>query len=115
MELVEGKPITEFCEQGQLGTRERLSLFSQVCLAVQHAHQKGIVHRDLKPSNVLVASIDGVWAPKVIDFGIAKALAEPLTPNGVATSMGLFLGTPSYMSPEQVDAASLDVDTRSDV
>ncbi|HRZ46470.1 MAG TPA: protein kinase [Candidatus Paceibacterota bacterium] len=115
MELVRGKPITQFCDEACLSTGERLQLFVQVCHAVQHAHQKGIIHRDLKPSNILVTVHDGVPAPKIIDFGIAKATAQPLTDKTVFTSFSQFLGTPAYMSPEQAALTSVDIDTRSDI
>src|SRR5205085_449299 len=115
MELVGGVKITDYCEQNQLDTRQRLDLFIQVCRAVQHAHQKGIIHRDIKPSNVLVAEQDGVAVPKVIDFGIAKATQGKLTDRTVFTSFEQFLGTPAYMSPEQAQVGGLDVDTRSDI
>ena len=113
MELVPGLPLTEFADQEALSTDERLELFRNVCLAVQHAHQKGILHRDLKPSNVLVAQVDGAPLPKVIDFGIAKALEKPLTDSSLATGEFQVIGTPEYMPPEQ--AAGRDVDTRADV
>ncbi len=113
MELVRGAPITELCDDEGLPTAERLALFRQVCLAVQHAHQKGILHRDLKPSNILVTSVDGVPQPKVIDFGIAKAIEKPLTDSSLATEAFQVMGTPEYMPPEQ--AAGQDVDTRADV
>ena len=115
MELVKGIPITEYCDTHRLSTRERLLLFVDVCHAVQHAHQKGIIHRDLKPSNVLVMLQDGKPVPKVIDFGIAKALAHPLTERSLLTEVGHTVGTPAYMSPEQADPSALDVDTRTDV
>jgi len=116
MEYVSGVPITEFCDAEKLSTEERLSLFMQVCDGVQHAHQKAILHRDLKPSNVLVARTDGAPRPRIIDFGIAKALGkEGLTAQTLLTEVGMLLGTPEYMSPEQADAAGADVDTRSDV
>ncbi|MBE7503640.1 MAG: protein kinase [Verrucomicrobiales bacterium] len=116
MELVRGIRITEYCDQNGLSTRERLELFIQVCQAVQHAHQKGIIHRDLKPSNILVTSHDGVPVPKVIDFGIAKAVTnQRLTDQTVFTAFEQFLGTPAYMSPEQAEMSGLDVDTRSDI
>ncbi len=114
MELVLGRPITELCEARGLAVEARLGLFLEVCRAVQHAHQKGVIHRDLKPSNVLVAEVDGRLAPKVIDFGIAKALEQPLVEQPFATRGGQLVGTPAYMSPEQA-AGSADVDTRSDV
>ncbi|HEY7330010.1 MAG TPA: serine/threonine-protein kinase [Gemmataceae bacterium] len=115
MELVPGAPITEFCEQHRLTIRQRLELFVTVCQAVQHAHLKGIIHRDLKPSNVLVTLHDTGAVPKVIDFGIAKAITQPLTERTRHTYSALLLGTPLYMSPEQVQLNGLDVDTRSDV
>ena len=111
MELVPGVPITTFCDQNELTTRERLELFVQVCQAVQHAHQKGIIHRDLKPSNVLVTSRDGVPVPKIIDFGVAKATNQQLTDKTVFTGFGQMVGTPLYMSPEQAELNCLDVDT----
>jgi tetratricopeptide (TPR) repeat protein len=115
MELVRGVPITEYCDQNQLPTLERLGLFIAVCQAVQHAHQKGIIHRDIKPSNILVTLHDGVPVPKVIDFGIAKATEGRLTDATVYTQMHQFVGTPAYMSPEQAEMSGLDIDTRSDI
>ncbi|MGH7671003.1 MAG: tetratricopeptide repeat protein [Gemmatimonadaceae bacterium] len=115
MELVKGVPITEYCDTHKLSTRERLALFVAVCHAVQHAHQKGVIHRDLKPSNVLVMLQDGKPVPKVIDFGIAKALSQSLTERTLVTQTGQAVGTPAYMSPEQADASALDVDTRTDI
>jgi serine/threonine protein kinase/tetratricopeptide (TPR) repeat protein len=115
MELVRGLPITEFCDQRRLPVRERLWLFVQVCQAVQHAHQKGIIHRDLKPSNVLVTMHDELAVPKIIDFGIVKALGQQLTEQTLHTGFAQLLGTPLYMSPEQAEMSGLDVDTRSDV
>jgi len=115
MELVRGIKITEFCDQKSLSTRERLDLFVQVCRAIQHAHQKGIIHRDIKPSNILVSVNDGVAVPKVIDFGIAKATQGRLTDQTLFTAFEQFLGTPAYMSPEQAEMTSLDIDTRSDI
>ena len=116
MELVRGLKITDYCDQHHLSTKERLDLFMQVCHAVQHAHQKGIIHRDLKPSNILVTRHDGTPAPKVIDFGIAKATAQQrLTNKTVFTAFQQFLGTPAYMSPEQARMSGLDIDTRSDI
>jgi serine/threonine protein kinase len=117
MELVRGTPVTQYCDQGRLPTRERLGLFLQVCQAVQHAHQKGVIHRDLKPGNVLVTRHDAAApvVPKVIDFGIAKATHAPLTNKTVYTEFRQFMGTPEYMSPEQADMGMMDVDTRSDV
>ena len=115
MELVQGVKITDYCDQNQLSTRQRLELFTQVCRAVQHAHQKGIIHRDLKPSNILVALRDGQPVPKIIDFGIAKATQAELTEQTVFTQFGHFIGTPAYMSPEQAELTRMDVDTRSDI
>jgi WD40 repeat protein/serine/threonine protein kinase len=115
MELVKGIPITQFCDEHCLTTRQRLELFIPVCEAVQHAHQKGIIHRDLKPSNVLVALFDGKPVPKVIDFGIAKALNQKLTQHTLFTQFGQLVGTYEYMSPEQAQFNQLDIDTRSDV
>src|SRR5205807_1483106 len=116
MELVKGLPITDFCDQGQFTPGERLELFVDVCFAIQHAHQKGIIHRDIKPSNVLVTQQDGHPVPKVIDFGIAKAVAgQQLTDETGFTSVDQFLGTPAYTSPEQAEHGALDVDTRSDI
>ncbi|HXY34411.1 MAG TPA: bifunctional serine/threonine-protein kinase/formylglycine-generating enzyme family protein [Planctomycetaceae bacterium] len=115
MEYVKGVPITEYCDQAKLSVDGRLGLFVQVCQAVQHAHQKGIIHRDLKPSNILVCLYDGQPVPKVIDFGLAKAMHQPLTELTVYTAHGLMVGTPLYMSPEQAEFNNLDVDTRSDI
>jgi WD40 repeat protein/serine/threonine protein kinase len=116
MELVHGIKITEYCDQHQLSTHQRLELFMQVCHAIQHAHQKGIIHRDIKPSNILVTLHDGVSVPKVIDFGIAKATAgQELTDKTIFTQFQQFIGTPAYMSPEQAQMSGLDVDTRSDI
>jgi len=115
MELVRGIPLTEYCETHKLSTRERLQLFLSVCRAIQHAHQKGVIHRDLKPSNVLVMEQDARPTPKVIDFGIAKAISQRLTERTLVTQLGQAIGTPAYMSPEQADASGLDVDTRTDI
>jgi eukaryotic-like serine/threonine-protein kinase len=115
MELVRGIPINEFCDQKRLNVRQRLELFIQVCQAVQHAHQRGIIHRDLKPSNVLVTMADTVPVPKVIDFGIAKALGASLTEHTLHTGFAQLIGTPLYMSPEQAEMNQFGVDTRSDV
>ncbi len=115
MELVKGIPITRFCDENRLTPRERLELFVPVCQAVQHAHQKGVIHRDLKPSNVLVTLYDGKPVPKVIDFGVAKALHQKLTERTMFTAFGTVVGTLEYMSPEQAEMNALDVDTRSDV
>lgn len=115
MELVRGTPITTFCNERRLRLPARLDLFLQVCRAVHHAHQKGIIHRDLKPSNILVTHDDDRPVAKVIDFGIAKATHEPLTEKTLLTRLHVFLGTPAYMSPEQVGLGGIDVDTRSDI
>ncbi len=115
MELVPGEPITRYCDRKVLTVRERVELVVRVCLAVQHAHQKGVIHRDLKPTNILVYELDGRAEPKVIDFGIAKAIAQPLTDRTLHTGTDRFLGTPEYMSPEQAGGESADVDTRADV
>jgi serine/threonine protein kinase/lipopolysaccharide biosynthesis regulator YciM len=115
MELVCGKPITEFCDGRQMSPRERLELFIQVCKAIQHAHQKGIIHRDIKPSNVLVTIQDGKPVPKVIDFGVAKATDQSLTEKTLFTQHGALVGTLEYMSPEQAEAGGIDIDTRSDI
>ena len=115
MELVRGIRITEYCDQNNVSTQERLNLFIKVCQAIQHAHQKGIIHRDIKPSNILVTVNDGVPVPKVIDFGIAKATQGELTDKTVYTQFQQFIGTPAYMSPEQAEMTSLDIDTRSDI
>ena len=115
MELVRGIRITDYCDQNNLSTRDRLALFMQVCHAIQHAHQKGIIHRDIKPSNILVTLHDGVPVPKVIDFGIAKATEGRLTEHTIYTQLHQFIGTPAYMSPEQAEMSGLDIDTRSDI
>jgi serine/threonine protein kinase len=116
MELVRGVSITEYCDQNNLSTRERLDLFVEICRAIQHAHQKGIIHRDIKPSNILVTLHDGVPVPKVIDFGIAKAtIGQRLTDKTLFTAFEQFIGTPAYMSPEQAEMSGLDIDTRSDI
>jgi eukaryotic-like serine/threonine-protein kinase len=115
MELVNGIPITDYCDQKKLPTADRLQLFMKVCHAVQHAHQKGIIHRDLKPSNVLVTLYDGEPVPKVIDFGVAKALGQKLTQKTLFTAFQHMIGTPAYMSPEQAELSGLDIDTRSDI
>lgn len=115
MEFVEGQPVTKFCDLHALSISERLQLFARICLALQHAHQKGIIHRDVKPSNILVTMRDGVPTAKIIDFGIAKATQEPLTAQPLLTRVDQFVGTPAYMSPEQAARGGVDVDTRSDV
>jgi serine/threonine protein kinase len=115
MELVKGVPITQYCDEQHLTPRQRLELFVPVCQAIQHAHQKGIIHRDIKPSNVLVCIYDGKPAPKVIDFGVAKATGPRLTEKTLYTEFGSIVGTVEYMSPEQARLDQLDVDTRSDI
>ena len=115
MELVRGVSITEYCDQNRLSTQERLELFVPVCNAVHHAHQKGIIHRDLKPSNIMVTLHDGVPVPKVIDFGIAKAMNQRLTEQTLFTRYAEMIGTPEYMSPEQAEMSGLDIDTRTDI
>ena len=115
MELVKGIPITEYCDRNHLAIADRLELFVQVCQAVQHAHQKGIIHRDLKPSNVLVTMMDGAAVPKIIDFGVAKAMGQQLTEKTLFTGFAQLIGTPLYMSPEQADLSGVDIDTRSDI
>ncbi len=115
MEYVKGEPITTYCDRHRMGTPERLELFGRVCEAVQHAHQKGVIHRDLKPSNVLVSIVGDNPQPKVIDFGVAKATAQRLTEKTMFTELGVLIGTPEYMSPEQAEMTGLDVDTRTDV
>jgi serine/threonine protein kinase len=115
MEYVKGLPITEYCDHHKLTIENRLNLFRQVCLAVHHAHQKGIIHRDVKPSNILVSAGGDKAVPKIIDFGVAKAMAQPLTERTLLTEDSQLLGTPEYMSPEQADVASEDIDTRSDI
>jgi serine/threonine protein kinase len=115
MEYVKGVPITEFCDSARVNVEGRLKLFVQVCQAVQHAHQKGIIHRDLKPSNLLICLYDGRPVPKVIDFGLAKAINQPLTEHSFYTAHGAMVGTPLYMSPEQAEFNNLDIDTRSDI
>jgi non-specific serine/threonine protein kinase/serine/threonine-protein kinase len=114
MELVEGQPLTEFCDAYRLSTNARLALFIEICRAVQHAHQKGVVHRDIKPTNILVTEQDGHPAAKVIDFGVAKAVEEKLTAQTLMTGLGRVIGTLGYMSPEQAGGES-DIDTRSDI
>jgi len=115
MELVTGVPITQFCDQERLTPRDRLELFLPVCQAVQHAHQKGIIHRDLKPSNVLVTRYDGRPVPKVIDFGVAKAVGPTLSERARLTEVGVLVGTLEYMAPEQAELNNLDIDTRADI
>lgn len=115
MELVNGLPLTKFCDEAKLPPRQRLELFVPICQAIQHAHQKGIVHRDLKPANILVTMIDGRPVPKVIDFGVAKATGGRLTDESMSTQFGAVVGTLEYMSPEQAGFSGVDVDTRSDI
>jgi eukaryotic-like serine/threonine-protein kinase len=115
MEYVPGLPITEYCDAKKLKIRERLELFIQACEGVQHAHQKAIIHRDLKPANILVVEVDGKPGPRIIDFGLAKVIATHIAGDPFATQLGLFLGTPGYMSPEQADPTVHDIDTRTDV
>ena len=115
MEFISGAPITEYCDRNQMSTRQRLELFAHVCQAVQHAHQKGIIHRDIKPSNVLVCLQDGRPVPKVIDFGTAKAVDQRLTERTFYTDLGILVGTPEYMSPEQAQMNGPDVDTTTDI
>jgi eukaryotic-like serine/threonine-protein kinase len=115
MEYVKGVPFTQYCDDARLSIAERLALFVPVCQAVQHAHTKGVIHRDLKPSNILVCLYDGHPVPKVIDFGLAKAIQQPLTEQTLLTAHGVLLGTPLYMSPEQAEFNNLDVDARTDI
>jgi WD40 repeat protein/tetratricopeptide (TPR) repeat protein len=115
MELVNGLPLTRFCDEARLGIRERLELFTLICQAVQHAHQKGVVHRDLKPANILVTLIDGHGVPKIIDFGVAKATSGRLTDETLSTQFGAVVGTLEYMAPEQAGFAGEDIDTRADI
>jgi serine/threonine protein kinase len=116
MELVQGVPITEFCDKNHLSTEQRLKLFIPVCQSIQSAHQKGIIHRDLKPTNILVTlNPDGSGFPKVIDFGVAKATSQKLTEKTLFTAHGMMVGTPAYMSPEQAEMSRMDVDTRADI
>lgn len=116
MEYVDGPPVTRYCDEKRMKVRERLGLFIKVCEGVQHAHQKAIIHRDLKPSNVLVSEVDGKPVPRIIDFGIAKAISsQPGAEQTMFTRMGALVGTPGFISPEQADPSVLDVDTRTDV
>ncbi len=115
MEYVKGVPFTDYCDRARLPLKDRLTLFIAVCSAVQHAHQKGIIHRDLKPSNILICLYDGHPVPKVIDFGLAKAMHQPLTDQSIYTAHGVMVGTPLYMSPEQAESNNLDIDTRTDI
>lgn len=115
MELVRGTSITKYCDEHRLSVRQRLQIFVQVCNALEHAHQKGIIHRDIKPNNIMVTNHDGQPIPKIIDFGIAKAINDPLTEKTMFTNYGEMVGTPLYMSPEQSELSELDVDTRTDI
>ncbi|MHC5064430.1 MAG: protein kinase domain-containing protein [Planctomycetota bacterium] len=115
MEHVPGLPLIEFCDQQRMTIPERLELFQKVCEGVQHAHQKGVIHRDLKPGNILVKETDTGPVPKIIDFGVARAIGPPLTDKTLHTEMGRILGTPAYMSPEQAGMSALDIDTRTDI
>ena len=115
MELVRGRPITEYCDRIKLGNEARLRLFVTVCQAIHHAHQKGIIHRDIKPSNVLVTELDGEPLPKIIDFGVAKAINQRLTEHTIHTRFQHMIGTPMYMSPEQAELSAVDIDTRTDI
>ncbi|MHC4655980.1 MAG: serine/threonine protein kinase, partial [Planctomycetota bacterium] len=115
MEYVKGMSLTKYCDRQKLTIEERIKLFLQVCEAVQHAHQKGIIHRDIKPSNIQVCIEGEQIVPKVIDFGIAKALCQPLTDRTFVTEQGQMIGTPEYMSPEQADMTQQDIDTRTDI
>src|SRR4030095_16305076 len=115
MELVDGMPITDYCDSKRLSVRERIELFIPICQAIQHAHQKGIIHRDIKPSNILVTASDAKPVPKVIDFGLAKALDQQMSDGPTMTNFGNVVGTPDYMSPEQAELSRQDIDTRSDV
>ncbi len=115
MELVRGISVTEYCDQRHLSTQDRLHLFVQICHGVEHAHQKGIIHRDLKPANILITTIDGEPMPKIIDFGVVKAIGQRLTTKTLFTRFEEFIGTPAYMSPEQAEFSGVDVDTRSDI
>jgi serine/threonine protein kinase/WD40 repeat protein len=115
MEYVQGIPITDYCDRNLLGYRERLELFREICRAVHHAHQKGVIHRDLKPTNILVGVIDGRPAPKIIDFGLAKVLTREIANETLFTELGVMLGTPEYMSPEQAEFGSLSLDVTTDI
>src|SRR5215472_10051765 len=115
MELVDGLPITRYCDSRRLTVRERIDIFIPVCKAIQHAHQKGIIHRDIKPSNILVTERDGKPVAKVIDFGLAKALGHGLSDATMMTNLGIVVGTLQYMSPKQAELSRQDVDTRSDI
>ena len=115
MEYVPGLPITEYCDRKKLTIRDRLELFIETCEGVQHAHQKAIIHRDLKPANILVVGVDGKPVPRIIDFGLAKAVTHPIAGDARKTQFGNLVGTPGYMSPEQADVNVQDIDSRTDV
>ena len=115
MEFIAGLPVTDHCDRNRLDLKERLQLFTAICDGIQHAHQKGVIHRDLKPSNILVQYEDELATPKIIDFGVAKALNHPLTERTLFTQQGALVGTPEYMSPEQAELTAQDVDTRADI
>lgn len=115
MEYVPGQAVMEYCDTHRMDVDSRLALFVQICQAVQHAHQKGVIHRDIKPTNILVTEVDGKAVPKVIDFGLAKAVREPLSESTLLTSPGVIMGTLQYMSPEQAELNNTDIDTRVDV
>src|SRR5262249_5584629 len=115
MELIHGVPLTQYCDDNKLTPRQRLELFVPTCQAIQHAHQKGIIHRDVKPSNVLVTMYDDKPVPKIIDFGVAKAVQQRLTDKTLFTQYGSMVGTFEYMSPEQAEMNAFGVDTRSDI
>ena len=115
MEYVRGESITSYATRHRLSISDRIDLFVQICEGVQHAHQKGIIHRDLKPSNILVTLQNDRPVPKIIDFGVAKAMTHSLTERTLYTELGAFVGTPEYMSPEQAELSGLDIDTRTDV
>jgi serine/threonine protein kinase/tetratricopeptide (TPR) repeat protein len=115
MDYIRGIPISDYCDRNNLSTADRLALVTQVCDGVHHAHQKGVIHRDLKPGNILVEEVDGKAVPRVIDFGVAKAVDRPITERDLFTEFGQLVGTPEYMSPEQAEMGNLDVDTRTDV
>jgi len=112
MELVQGVPITTYCDRHRKSVRERLELFVEVCEGIRHAHQKAVIHRDIKPSNILITETDGRPAPKIIDFGVAKATAKRLTERTLFTELGELVGTPEYMSPEQAELTGENVDAR---
>jgi serine/threonine protein kinase len=115
MEYVDGLPITKYCDRHKLTIPERLRLFVRVCEGIQDAHQKAVIHRDIKPSNILVSDVDGQPIPKIIDFGVSRAISQEPTDGTALTRLGMILGTPEYMSPEQASTGDCDVDTRTDV